>query len=219
MASYNNFISGFHLPMVYGRCNKITSLGKVIKGAKSIQEALQKQDLAFDTVIVKKNVPINDRDPFEYEISTIREDDDSYLDQLLIWKKENGTRKRVLEFVAPADEWNPENKEVIDQARKNWIFLCNQHNAKALVEEMYAPNAIYYNHKPAIIGHEAISKEYQYMNNPDYKLSLSPIHLELVNERLAFEIGQCSGSYGGKYIIAWQKSEEGKWRVLMDSNL
>ena len=35
------------------------------------------------------------------------------------------------------------------------------------------------------------------MNNPDYTLTLEPLAFSMVNDDLAYEIGQCSGSYGG----------------------
>ena len=56
------------------------------------------------------------------------------------------------------------------------------------------------------------------MNNPKYSLNLTPIVLELVNERIAIEIGQCSGSYNGKYVLVWEKTKDGQWKVLFDAN-
>jgi hypothetical protein len=55
------------------------------------------------------------------------------------------------------------------------------------------------------------------MNNPTYQLTLTPIAVEAAGKDIAFEIGQCSGSYGGKYILVWQKIGN-NWKVLFDSN-
>ena len=84
---------------------------------------------------------------------------------------------------------------------------------------MYTENTIYYNHKPVIVGHEDLAVEYQYMNNKKYELFLEPIIVEVVQDDLVYEIGQCSGTYGGKYILIWQKGNDDVWRVLVDSNI
>ncbi|MEL6276528.1 MAG: hypothetical protein AAFU03_15630, partial [Bacteroidota bacterium] len=103
--------------------------------------------------------------------------------------------------------------------RNAWIDLCNQHDAQQLVDSLYAKNAIYYNHRPVVIGRETIGQTYQYMNDERYQLTLTPIQVEAVNDSLVYEIGQCSGSYGGKYVIIWQLGRDGVWRVILDSNI
>jgi len=87
-----------------------------------------------------------------------------------------------------------------------------------LITNTYVENAVYYNNNRLTIGTDHIIKEYQYMNNPAYQLTLIPIILEGVNETLAFEIGQCSGSYGGKYILVWGKRKGTSWKIIFDSN-
>ena len=69
-----------------------------------------------------------------------------------------------------------------------------------------------------VVGRENLIPLYSYMNNPNYELTLHPISVEAVSETLVLEIGQCKGSYGGKYILIWQKTTEG-WQVLFDANL
>ena len=92
------------------------------------------------------------------------------------------------------------------------------HNANNLVQEMYTENALYYNHKPIDIGVEQIAKTYSYMNRPQYKLHLEVLKVVPVNKHIVYEIGQCSGSYRGKYVIIWQKTSKG-WQVLLDTNI
>ena len=84
---------------------------------------------------------------------------------------------------------------------------------------MYSENTLYYNHKPLVVGRELLIEEYSYMNRENYQLTLNPIVVDQVNDKLVFEIGQCKGSYGGKYIIIWRKEESGKWEVFIDSNI
>lgn len=106
----------------------------------------------------------------------------------------------------------------IDEAREQWMALCNSHNANELVKRLYTANAYYYNRGRLLEGTKAISAEYQYMNNPSYSLKLTPLHVEQVTPGIAFEIGQCSGSYPLPYMLLWEKQDNGKWQVLMDSN-
>ena len=128
--------------------------------------------------------------------------------------KQNDAQSRIKVF-ASSDLTRA--KETADIIHKELEEMYNQHNADQLVRQKYTANAIYYNHRPVLIGTKAISKEYSYMNNPKYSLNLTPIVLELVNERIAFEIGQCSGSYNGKYVLVWEKTKDG-WKVLFDAN-
>jgi hypothetical protein len=57
------------------------------------------------------------------------------------------------------------------------------------------------------------------MEREQYHLTLTPIFIEPVSATMVYEIGQCSGSYGGKYILIWQREQDGKWRILLDSNI
>ena len=126
--------------------------------------------------------------------------------------------KLVFEFISSANSQNID-LEKIKERRKEWIMLCNKHNAQGLVEELYSSDAIYYNHKPVIRGHASIIADYAYMNNPEYSLHLEPLTIVPVNDHMVFEIGQCSGSYKGKYILVWKKEKDGEWRIFMDSNI
>lgn len=161
----------------------------------------------------------NEERGYLYEIGHFTNAKQESFKHLLILKQQGDTVRRELEFIALASAVDSSALLAFDQRRTEWMELCNAHNAEELVTNLYTPHALYYNHKPLIVGHEAIAKDYQYMNRENYSLELNPIHVELVSDRIAFEIGQCSGSYGGKYLFVWQKDEEGKWSVLMDSNI
>ncbi len=153
-----------------------------------------------------------------YELGDLTGADGQRYAFLLIWKKTGELWLREVELIAPAGE-TPADTATIRAARDQWITLCNQHDANALVTQMYTPDAVYYNHKPLVIGTEALAKEYSYMNCEDYALTLSPILIQPVSDRLVLEIGQCSGSYGGKYVLVWLKNAEGVWQVGFDSNV
>ncbi|WP_312555445.1 hypothetical protein [Empedobacter brevis] len=139
---------------------------------------------------------------------------------LVIWKIENEEIVREFEFTK---ESISDSKKIdtanINERRKLWMELCNQNNADSLVRELYSKNSIYYNHKPIIKGTDELIKEYSYMNNKNYHLKLEPLIVKPVNKNLVLEIGQCSGSYGGKYILVWGKEADGVWKIMIDSNI
>lgn len=153
----------------------------------------------------------------DYEVVGFQADGQEYV-QLIIWNQKSGKQLRELEVLAKAGQNAPE-AATLEAARAEWIRLCNLHEPKKLVERMYTPDARYYNHKPMVTGTEAITKEYWYMGNSSYELSLTPLVVQMVSGDLAFEIGQCSGSYKGKYVLIWKKSQENGWQVALDANI
>ena len=153
-----------------------------------------------------------------YEMSEIMDASDNKYKQILIWKDTDSLRHQAFEHIAPIGPSDVDLTE-IEKRRNQWMELCNAHDSENLINEMYSENTLYYNHKPMVVGREELVKEYSYMNNAAYKLSLKPIIVEVVNENCVFEIGQCEGSYNGKYIIVWRNDFAGKWEVFIDSNI
>ena len=197
---------------------KIHPNGEVLVGRDAIIKDWEKVNWEIKSITELKKVVTHKSNTYKYEIGEFKNSNDETFKHLIIWNTKGKTNMRELEFVAKAEKSSSYTTE-IDHRRNEWMKICNSHDAKKLVHQLYSENAIYYNHKPVVIGRESITKEYSYMNGEKYQLRLSPIHLEEVTENLAFEIGQCSGTYGGKYMIVWQKDETGKWYVLMDSNI
>ena len=109
--------------------------------------------------------------------------------------------------------------DVIKKQRAEWIRLCNAHDANTLIETLYTENTMYYNKGRLLTGRVDLVTEYEYMNNPQYNLTLNPILIEPVSETVVYEMGQCKGSYNGKYLLVWQKNSNGVWKVLFDSNI
>jgi len=153
-----------------------------------------------------------------YEIITFRANNENYI-QLVIWNQKEGKPLRELEVLAKSESEDNVGHEAIDAARDEWIRVCNEHDPLKLVAERYTPDALYYNHKPMVVGTEAIAKEYGYMGNSSYQLNLTPLVTKMATSDLAFEIGQCSGSYQGKYLLVWRKSVKNGWQVAFDSNI
>ncbi len=161
----------------------------------------------------------NKTEGIDYELVNYKTTKAEEFVQVVIWRLKNEKRVREFEYSMKRNISNSDDyKDQVSKKRELWIQLCNEHNAEHLVSQLYTSNAIYFNHKPLVIGTKAISKEYQYMNSDTYNLSLEPLILEMVTDNTAFEIGQCKGSYGGKYVIIWKKELDGDWKVFIDSN-
>ena len=159
-----------------------------------------------------------------YEIISFMISDSQRISQLVIYEMHGGEKLRSFEFEMfqnkslKMDIANSIEKQLIER-RKEWMKLCNDHKVNELVQDLYSENTMYYNHRPLVTGREDLIKEYGYMNNEKYTLSLHPEMLHTVNDSTVFEIGQCKGSYGGKYILIWKKEEDGQWRIFIDSNI
>jgi ketosteroid isomerase-like protein len=197
---------------------KILENENTVEGHLGIKDYYLNSSIAINSVTTDTFLMANEERGLAYEIGEFITYENSRYKHLIIWETREGIQYRDFEFIAqmkPTDV----NLDVIAARRDIWMKLCNQHNAAALINEMYAENTMYFNHKPLITGRNALIKEYQYMNSEDYALALHPIITEAVNDNLVFEIGQCDGSYNGKYIIVWRKNENEQWEIFIDSNI
>lgn len=197
---------------------KILENDQVIQGSTAIKKYLFAQNTMLQSIQTEAIVMANTRRKIEYELGSYTDKNGNTYVQIIIWQTGDSKRQRVLEFEALSDN-NLSIPVDITMRRDQWIELCNAHNAAALINEMYSENTLYYNHKPILRGRDQVIVDYQYMNNEKYSLNLTPIHTKSVNQNFVFEIGQCSGSYNGKYIIIWKKNKENKWEVYLDSNI
>ncbi len=197
---------------------KIFDDGETIVGGNPLKEHyLSSADpinlISSDTVLMA-----NSNRGLVYEMGEYTDNSNAKFKQIVIWESKDSQSKRVFEFASKIE--GSENDLVeINSRRDLWIKLCNMNDAENLINEMYSQNTLYFNHKPLIIGRELLVKEYAYMNRENYQLTLNPIIVDQVNENFVFEIGQCKGSYNGKYIIIWRKESSGKWEVFIDSNI
>ena len=192
--------------------------GFVKDGYCKLITALKNQHVKIDSLITTASILAQPKKQIFYEISTFWASNGKVYKQLVILTKTEGKIQRELEFIAESKLANIDIVE-IDVQRAKWISLCNEHNSNELVDKMYTSNALYYNHKPMIIGKKGISKDYSYMNAQNYHLFLEPLVIEPVNEDLVYEIGQCKGSYNGKYILIWKREKNGYWKIFFDSNI
>ena len=199
---------------------KIISPENIIENSDQIANYYDLQKGKIKSIKSLFNVEANSKRKINYELISYKTNNKKEFIGIIIWKKENEKIIREFEFTKEAiQESKKADTAEINLRRKLWIKLCNENNSKNLVEELYGKKSIYYNHKPLIKGTEDLIKEYSYMNDKNYHLQLHPLVVKAVNANFVFEIGQCTGSYGGKYILIWEKDPDGKWKITVDSNI
>ncbi len=199
---------------------KIISVDSIIHSSSQIADYYisLKKNITSITSIFK--VEANRERGITYEIVKYKTDAHKEFVQLVIWSTENEKILRSFEFTETSDlVSNTIDTTEISKRRKLWMELCNAHDAKNLVNQLYSVNTMYFNHKPIVKGRKNLIKEYSYMNSTNYSLQLHPTKLEVVNDNFVFEIGQCRGSYNGKYILIWKKDADGNWNIYIDSNI
>ena len=167
---------------------------------------------------VSTTMRIEANSQYDYEIGAFKNKSGGVMKHLIVWKKTDSIDIRELEFLAEAGDISI-NTEDINMRRNSWMQLCNAHDAETLIRELYTENTMYYNLGRLLEGRTALTNEYAYMNNPNYRLKLNPILVEPVSNDIVFEFGQCEGSYNGKYVLVWQKTKNGEWQVLFDTNI
>ncbi len=199
---------------------KIISADSIIENSAQIANYYRIHKGKITSIKSIFNIEANKERGINYELVSYKIDNLTEFIGIVIWRMENEKRIREFEF---SEESSLESKKVdttnIAERRKLWIELCNTNNPENLVKQLYSNNTMYFNHKPIVKGTEKLIKEYGYMNNENYTLNLHPMKLEVVNTNFAFEVGQCSGSYNGKYILVWKKNADGDWKVYIDSNI
>ena len=191
--------------------------GTAIIGSDALIEFYSRKPLNVQRYTTKAAIAASRDSTIYYEVAEVESGSDLF-DYVFIGKTVDGDSVRLFEFVAAANE-GAQYPAAVEERRQLWMKYCNNHQVDGLVDELYATDPIYYNHKPLIRGKEMLKREYSYMERQQYRLTLTPIVMEPVNDSIAYEIGQCSGSYDGKYIIVWQLEPDGQWRVLLDSNI
>ncbi|WP_394751020.1 Cif family virulence factor [Spongiimicrobium salis] len=199
---------------------KIISPDSILNGVPQIAQYYKNHQNKITFIQSLFSLEANTERAIHYDIITYKTVNTKEYVQLLIWSAKDEKKGRIFEFT---QERHPTaitpDTTAIAKRRKLWIELCNAHNARNLVEQLYSPHTMYFNHKPIVKGREDLIKAYDYMNNTTYSLNLHPLKLEIINANYAFEIGQCSGSYRGKYILIWKKQANGTWSIYIDSNI
>lgn len=205
-------------PLYTENAYKVSDKGEMVAGNLAIMDLYKQKGLVINGIKAEERIEAVLDSTIIYELGEFNTPERTVFKHLIIWRKQGDKIKRELELTEEKTI-NAEVPPELEERRNTWMTLCNDHKVTDLVNELYAENTLYYNHKPMVVGREAVIKEYQYMGDPEYSLNLEALHVEAVNDDLVFEIGQCSGSYKGNYVLVWKKGDDGVWRILLDSNI
>lgn len=199
---------------------KVISEDSIINSSSQIAKYYEIHKNKITSIESLFNVEANKGRHINYELVKYKTESLKEYIQLVIWRLEDKKVIREFEFteMSSLGAIKVDTNEIVVR-RKLWIELCNANNSENLVKQLYSPNAIYFNHKPIVKGIEDLIREYDYMNNKAYTLNLQPLKLEVVNADFVYEIGQCNGSYNGKYVLIWKKQSDGNWNIYIDSNI
>ncbi len=211
----NGDVSGFYLK----KAVFFPSEGSLIRGRQAIAAYYRKQRIRHCrfrsiTAEARHRAALN----LVYEIGYLVAENGTKFKYIVAWREIGDTWARELEAIAKTSEYVVEDASGIERSRQRWIELCRQHDPNVLVKQLYEKNAYYYNRERVLQGTIAIASEYGYMADPGYMLNLAPLSLTFVTSNLAFEIGKCTGTWGGYYLLCWQRGRDGIWRILLDSN-
>ena len=210
----NSFSDEQALSLLYtSNAYQIQPTGKFIVGAGTIAKQNRERFNAPKQLETVCTVPVSGSN-YVYEIKSFIDKENSNYQVLVI---KDSSEKRLLEFIVPSEQFE-DAREEIDKRREQWMEKSNAHRVDELVNGLYTENTLYFNYKPMIVGRDNLIKTYSYMNREQYSLQLNPICVEQVNNEIVLEIGQCSGSYDGQYILVWKKENDGEWRILLDAN-
>ena len=202
---------------------KVISADEIVTGREAILEHYGPKE-AISQVHAMFSTDANIHRGISYATTAVITENAPTRIQLVIYEKSGEQKLRAFEYDAdqPIEISKSDSEEIIRQLRERraqWMAYCNAHDVPGLIYDLYSHNTLYFNHRPLVKGRKALVQEYAYMNNEQYKLELIPSFLSVVNDSTVFEIGQCEGSYNGKYILIWKKEDDGVWRIFIDSNV
>ena len=112
----------------------LSNKGVDLANRAEILELVPKVDFIVKSVSTTKRIKANDH--YDYEIGSFVNKDDGLAKHLIIWKTSNNLDIRELEFIVETDQ-SKVNLEEINKQRANWMTLCNAHDAKSLIENVY----------------------------------------------------------------------------------
>jgi hypothetical protein len=151
-------------------------------------------------------------------------------DSLLLltgWRKVDGSWLKKIDVILTLESEttriSSETGRLLDQERKKWVKLANQHNPEAHIKASYTEDATYFGNGQKSEGRQEIADRYIYMENLNYQVDLEKERLWRISESNVLEIGRYfTGTErrgnGGLYVILWEEQETGEWQIELDFN-
>lgn len=135
---------------------------------------------------------------------------------LFVWNRIDGKWFHEVDAYAKKSSHVEENLKIND-ARREWVKLANEHSALNLAKCLYNKDFVYYNRGMIYEGYENLANAYSYMDDIDFDINLEKNSLVMVKPDFAYEIGTWSNEASGSYIIIWQFRDK-RWGIYLDSN-
>jgi len=152
------------------------------------------------------------------EILEIDRRDRANYNILRAWRQVKGEEKIELEILLTREAFEDTAYQEIDTKRELWQKLSNKHKPETLVNRTYAPESYYVNGGRVVQGWGPIVESYAYMNQPNWKISLTPKKVVQVDEATILEIGTYTSNGQGNYVLLWKKFPDLGWRIMLDFN-
>lgn len=143
------------------------------------------------------------------------------------WRNVDGSWKKEIDVMLSLNS-NSANVEEslqseLEEERRKWVELANQHKPEAHIEASYTKDASYFGNGRKSEGRAEIAERYFYMENPNYQVDLEKEYLWNISDKNVLEVGRYfTGAErvgtGGLYVILWEKQEEGNWQIELDFN-
>lgn len=142
------------------------------------------------------------------------------------WRDVEGSWKKEIDVIlTPESTDYPVSESLdrtLDQRRKTWVRLANEHDPKTHIEALYSAGATYFGNGYKSEGREEIAERYFYMENPNYQVDLKKEQLWQISESRVLELGRYfTGAErvgnGGLYVILWEYKDD-EWMIELDFN-
>jgi ketosteroid isomerase-like protein len=172
----------------------------------------------IDNLSVSYRAVLNGNQDIVYESGHFLLSTKEIYQYMVIWSKKDSIWYRELEVLA---RYNPQesNEDPLKPFRDQWGILASNQGCKALIENLYTKDCVYYNQGNVYTGHEQLNQMYSYMNQPEYTVHLKKDFSVVVSTSLAYEIGTwIIPNYQDKYFVIWIKDCDGLWKMKLDSN-
>ncbi len=151
----------------------------------------------------------------KFELGRYEMQDGTFYRTIIGWRMQEEWIKEV-EVVYLEGAYTSSGEGAVDEGRKRWQDLSNQHRPDLIASEVFSEDGVYFNRGNRYDG-PAIAGAYDYMEKPSYRITLEALNVVQVNPDVVYEIGVFETNGKGLYILIWTR-EEAAWKLLMDFN-
>lgn len=138
---------------------------------------------------------------------------------VVAWRRVGSDWLRELDVILPVGDDDPHVGSKLDQLRSTWVGYANSPNYATLVDSLFHHDAMYLNNSQMSKGHQAITQRFDFMKSPNFHINLKKQNVLPVDDSTVIDIGNwITNEFVGYYLILWQKTENGEWKILLYFN-